>query len=357
MLKYLRLSKPHFFTHISTFVIAAFFGALALSGCNGGEKAPDVSAIKVTLDTRRFDKDLAAVDTNHIAAGLQQLKTKYPDFLDFYLDTLMGLGIHGNYNDTADAIHTGLKIYLSFKDYKGLLDTIARHYPDVNTANEQLAKGFQYLQNYYPKYVVPKIIYSVYWLNKLPVFLQANGNIGINLDMFLGSKYPYYRSVGIDDYLTKHMEPVYMPVLVFSLICDDMYPFRSGDRPLLDMMIQKGKQQYFLSKVIPFVDDTTRLGYTQAQLVDCDKNKVQIYNYFVANNLFYETNMQTVYRYVNDAPGTPEIAKECPGNIGTWMGYQIVKAYMKEHPQTTLPQLFQNNDPQKFLQESKYNPR
>ncbi len=358
MLKYLHLSKLHFFTHISTFVIALLFCAFALTACNSGtEKAPDVSHIVVKLDPRRFDKDLAALDTNHLAAGLQQLKAKYPDFLDFYLDTLMGLGIHGNYNDTVDAIHTGLKTYLTYKDYKGLLDTIAKHYPNVDVANEQLVKGFKYLQNYYPKYEIPRIIYSVFWLNKLPAFLETNGNIGINLDMFLGGAYPYYSSVGIDNYMYKHMEPSFMQVFVFMLICDDMYPFRFDNRNLLDMMIQRGKQQYFLSKVLPDLDDTMRLAYSKVQLDGCEKNKAQIYNYFVASNLFYETNMQRAFRYVNDGPNTKEISLDCPGNIGTWLGYQIVKSYMKEHPSTTLPDLFKQTDPQKFLQESKYNPR
>jgi len=354
MLKYLRRAKPSFFTHISTFSILL---AMVVTGCNSGEKAPDVSAIKVTLDTRRFDRDLAAIDTNKVAEGLQQLKTKYPDYLDFYLDTLMGFGLKGQYSDTADAIKKGMRVYLTFKDFKGLLDTVGRHFPDVNASNEQLTKGFQYLLNYFPNYKVPKVIYSVFWLKKLPAFIETNGNIGINLDMYLGPHYPYYKSVGVQDFVIKQLEPSYIPVSVFSLVSDDIYPYHTEGRTLLDMMIQRGKMQYFLSKVLPFVGDTTRLAYTAEDLKGCEQNRVQIYNFFVSNKLFYETNIQNTYRYVNDGPNTEEIAKQCPGNIGSWLGYQIVKAYMKEHPNTTLQQLMQDTDPQKFLQESKYNPR
>ncbi|OJW80956.1 MAG: hypothetical protein BGO69_19940 [Bacteroidetes bacterium 46-16] len=356
MLKYSQPSKQYFFTHISTLVFMLFC-AFGFTSCGDGEQTPNVSGIKVTLDARRFDKDLAAIDTANIAAGLQQLKTKYPYFLDFYLDTLMGLKIHGNYTDTADAIHTGLRTYLTYKDYRGLLDTVAVHFPDISSINEQLTKGFQYMLNYYPKYQVPKVIYSVFWLNKLPVFMEANGNIGIDLDMFLGPQYPYYKSVGVPDYTANHLVPGYIPVAVFTLICDDMYPFQSAGRNLLDMMIQRGKQQYFLSKILPFMNDAERMAYSKADLEGCEKNKVQIYNFFVKNDLLYNKDLQTVYRFVNDGPNTEQIAKECPGNIGTWLGYQIVKSYMKEHPETTLQQLFQDSDPQKFLEDSKYNPR
>lgn len=354
MLNNLKLSKLRFFPHISTFCVIL---VLVLTGCNSTEKAPDVSGIKVTLDSRRFDRDLAAIDTNKVAYGLQQLRTKYPDFLDFYLDTLMGFGLKGQYSDTADAIQKGMRVYLTFKDFKGLLDTVDKHFPDVNATNEQLAKGFQYLVNYYPKYQVPKVIYSVFWLKKLPTFIETNGNIGINLDMFLGPRYPYYKSVGVQDFVIKQLEPSYIPVSVFSLISDDIYPYHTEGRNLLDMMIQRGKMQYFLSKVLPFVGDSTRLAYTAEDMKGCEQNKVQIYNFFVSNKLFYETNLQNTYRYVNDGPSTEEIAKQCPGNVGTWLGYQIVKAYMKEHPSTSLDQLMHDSDAQRFLQESKYNPR
>ncbi len=356
MLKYLRLPKKHFFPHISTLAVTIGL-CLGLAACNNGEKTPNVSGIKVNLDARRFDKDLTAIDTTHIAFGLQQLKNKYPDFLDFYLDTLMGLGIHGNYIDTADAIHTGLRTYLTYKDYRGLLDTVSVHFPDLTSINEHLTKGFQYMLYYYPKYHVPKVIYSVFWLNKLPVFMETNGNIGVDLDMFLGPDYPYYKSVGVPEYTAKHLVPGYIPVAVFSLIYDDMHPFQREGRNLLDMMIQRGKMQYFLSKVLPFLNDAERLAYSKEDLQGCEKNEVQVYNYFVKNNLFYQKDLQTVFRYVNDGPNTEEIAKQCPGNIGTWLGYQIVKAYMREHPETTLPELFELNDPQKLLEGSKYNPR
>jgi len=356
MLKYISPAKLRVYPHISTFAAILLF-TLSFTACNDGPKAPDVSNIKVSLESRRFDKDLASLDTAHLAAGLQQLRSKYPDFLDFYLDTLMGLGLQGNYSDTTDAVRNGLKPRLTHKDYRGLLDTLAVHFPDMSATDKQLASGFKYLLNYFPKYHVPKITYSVFWLNKLPAFIMANGDMGINLDMFLGPRYPYYKSVGVEDFMAKHLAPEYIPVAVFSVISDDIYPYQAEGRNLLDLMIQRGKQQYFLSKVLPFTDDTLRLGYSKAELKGCDENRAQIYNFFIKNNLLYDTHIQVVYRFVNDGPSTGEIAKQCPGNIGTWLGYEIVKAYMKEHPATTLEQLMHNTDAQKFLQESKYNPK
>ncbi|MBA3830186.1 MAG: hypothetical protein H0X33_14700 [Taibaiella sp.] len=342
------------------FSFAVFAALLAFSfltgGCNNGEKVPDVSGIKINMQVKRLDRDLAKLDTNHLAAGLQQLKQAYPDFLDFYLDTLIGLNINRNYNDTVAAIHTGLKTYLTYKDYKGLLDTVATHYPDTKSIDEQLAKGFQYMKYYYPTFKVPQVVYLVSYLNNWGAFTYGDNFVGIGLDMFLGARYPYYRSIGLPDYLYTHLTADYIPVATFSAIYNNIHPFVTDERTLLDMIIQRGKQQYFLHKVLPFVADTTRYGYTQKQLKWCTESEAEVYNFFIRDNLFYQTNWQQVLRYVNDGPTSTGMPPQSPGNIGSWLGYRIVQSYVAQHPQITLNELLKENDAQKFLQEAKYKP-
>src|ERR1700733_7259695 len=94
-----------------------------LTGCNNsGEKTPDVSGIKISLQTSRFDLDFSSIDTNHIGEGLQKLYTKYPDFLNYYLDSFMTFGINKNYTDTSRAVLDSLKPFLVYKDYVNLED-------------------------------------------------------------------------------------------------------------------------------------------------------------------------------------------------------------------------------------------
>ena len=133
-------------------------GILSLPACKEAQH-PDVEAVEITLNTRRLDRDLAAIDTNAIAAELPGLKKKYPYFLDFYLDTLMGFQIHGDYSETNPYIAQGLHTFLTYPDFRGLFDSIAYHYPDTKDIDAQLKKGFQYLKYYYPHYPIPDIIY------------------------------------------------------------------------------------------------------------------------------------------------------------------------------------------------------
>jgi hypothetical protein len=345
---------------IHKIVSALCIGAMTcivLNGCKSGEQQPDVSGIKIDMKTQRLDRDLAAIDTNHIGAGLQQLKTKYPDFLNFYLDTLMGFEIRGNYVDTAPGIKLGLKAFLTHKDYRGVFDTVMLHFPDTKKTDEALVKGFQYMKYYFPQYKVPQVIYLVSGLNNWGAFTYGDNTVGIGLDMFLGKEYPFYRSVGLPDYMNTHLRPAYMPVAAFSAIYTGMHPIVMDNRTLLDMMIQKGKEQYFINKVLPFVDDTTQLGYTQKQLEWCGQNEAMVYNFFIRENLLFATELGRVARYINDGPNSTGMPPESPGNIGSWLGLRIVMAYMQQHPGTTMEQLFAETDPQQFLAASKYKPK
>lgn len=328
------------------------------TGCGSDTKNPDVSDIKISISSQRLDKDLYALDTNNFAAGLPAVEKKYPQFLSFYLDTLMGFGINQNYNDTNPAILKGLRTFLTHKDYRGVFDSVLAHYPDESKVNQQLAKGFQYMKHYYPGYKVPHIIYLVSGLNNYGAFTYGDSIMGIGLDMFLGSGYPFYKSVSIPEYFYRQLNENYMPVAVFRTVYRESHPFIADGRVLLDMMIQSGKEMYFISKILPYLDEHVRLAYTEEQLKWCEENEAMVYDFFVRQELLYENNLQKVVRYVMDGPSATGMPQQSPGNIGAWVGLQIVRAYMKEHPETTLNQLLDMQaDPQRFLLESKYKPK
>ncbi|MDQ4140161.1 MAG: gliding motility lipoprotein GldB, partial [Bacteroidota bacterium] len=62
-------------------------------------------------------------------------------------------------------------------------------------------------------------------------------------------------------------------------------------------------------------------------------------------------------KYLEDRPTVPEIDAKCPGRIGRWVGWQIVRIYMEENPDVTLQQLMAEKDAQKIFNESHYKPK
>ncbi len=327
-------------------------------GCGGNNDAPDVSNIKVELTSQRLDKDLYNLDTNNIGAGLQKLQGQYPEFLGFYLDTLMGFSIRGDFNDTNPGIQKGLRTFLTHKDYRGVFDTVLKHYPDEAVVNKELVKAFQYMKHYLPDYKEPHIIYLVSGLNNYGALTFGENTVGIGLDMFLGADYPFYKSVGIPDYFSRQLNRNYIPVAVTRTLYRESHPFIVDGKVLLDMMLQSGKEMYFTGKILPHIEEHVRFAYTPEQLKWCEENEAMIYDFFVRSQLLYENNLQKVVRYVMDGPSATGMPPESPGNIGAWVGLQIVEAYMKQNPKTTLKELVEAPiDAQRFLLESKYKPK
>lgn len=347
-------------------VAMAAGAALLLGSCgnNATEKAPDVSGIKVALQTQRFDKDIYAIDTNHIAEGLLQLKQKYPDFMEFYLDTVMGFGIRGNYSDTARAIRESIHEYLTYKDYKLLQDSINHYYPDTKAVDEKLTSAFTYMKHYLPAVSTPKIIYANHILLNIPPVLCVDSNITlVCLDMFLGGQFPYYVSVGVPAYMAPHLTRDYIPVAVFRTTYESLYPYDPTEQPLIEQMIYYGREQYFLHKVMPGVPDSVLFGFTGRQIKWCETNEAAIYNYFVQNSLLYNKRDAEVRPYVVDGPfarnlGTASEPGTTPGNVGSWMGYRIVSSYMANNSKMTLKELLDMKvDGNLFLEAAKYRPK
>ncbi|MBS1615065.1 MAG: hypothetical protein JST06_03005 [Bacteroidetes bacterium] len=339
------------------FQVLVPFSLLMLAACGQDGSAPKVSDSKISLNTRRFDRDLAAIDTNHIAAGLRQLQQKYPDFLDFWLDNLMQFNINGQYADTTSGICRDLHTFLTYGDYRGLFDTVARHYPNTEMIDEPLRQGFAYYQHYFPGRSIPRIVYFISGLNNWSAVTVDTSLLGIGLDMFLGEHYPFYRSVGIPDYMLPQLRPEAVPVFAFRALYENLHPFTAEGRSLLDMMIQRGKEQYFLSKVLPFLPEELRLGFSKVQLDWCQKNEAGVYNFFVKGNMLYETNWGKILRYVQDGPTAAGMPPQSPGNVGSWLGFQIVQKYAESHSDQDIQAILSQKDAAALLQQSGYRPR
>lgn len=90
-------------------------------------------------------------------------------------------------------------------------------------------------------------------------------------------------------------------------------------------MIEEGKRMYVLDHLLPETEDTVKTGYTAAQLKGCYGNEAAIWNYFIENNLLYANDPSQIRDYTNDAPRTEALGQDSPGNIGLFVGWQIVK--------------------------------
>lgn len=327
-------------------------GVLAFgSACNSGKKLPDVSNIPMSVSLSRFDSALFTIDTNNTVTGIRNLKTSYPVFLPVYISEILNLGsIHDSVN-----MPQQLRLFLTTADFRQLeLAVQAKFKGDGLT--RQLEQSFRYTKYYIPSFHPPKIITFISGIANYGA-ITIDSILGIGLDMYMGADFPPYAQIpDYPEYMVRRFDVAYIPVNCMQVIQQQLYPAAKNSN-LLEQMIEAGKQQYFLDKVLPSTADTIKLGYTKEQLDWCFNNEQMVWQFFVQNNLLYSTDWQDINHFVNDGPATQGMPEGSPGKIASFVGWQIVKKYMEKHPEISLQQLMESKNLMEIFKAAKYRPK
>ena len=98
------------------------------------------------------------------------------------------------------------------------------------------------------------------------------------------------------------------------------------------------------------------MGYTSAEWEWVNKYEKDMWLSLMASKDLYTTQLIEKGRYVNDGPFTLPFTQESPARAGVYIGWQIVKSYMKHNSNISIQQLMQETDAQKILNQSRYNP-
>lgn len=310
-----------------------------ITSCNN-KKVPDVSHIKINLHIERFEQDFFKADTNNLSKYFDSLNAKYGSFFTDYLQGILGL------NRQPELILQDAKLFLTDSVYNEIYKDASKKFSSVNDFKNELELGLKFTKYYFSKYVLPgKIITFIGPVDGVGVALTSNNAIAIGLQGFLGKDYFAYQNGYVAQtypaYKTRKFEPEYIATNCIKNIIDEMYPDETKGRPLIERMIENGRRLFVLDALLPNTADTIKTGYTQDQLKGCIKNEEVIWSYFVQHNLLYEREPSIVTPYVTDGPKTPEISEAAPGNIGQFVGWQIVKKWMQKNDGKTLRQLME----------------
>jgi len=329
-----------------------FLCVVTFFSCKQGNK-PDVGDIKIDIKIQRFDRDLYAGKNKDITQTDLLLKKKYTTFYDDYVHRMVG---DASYSD--EEILSTLYKDQAYTDLNQEADSV---FKDMGTLEKDLTQTFKYIKYYYPESKVPQFISFVSGFSvQTPI---GNDYMGIGLDMFLGSNSKFYRAIvkSVPLYLSRRFTPEYVvPRLTETYAREELFHSRDENRSLLTKMVENGKILYFMDQVLDDkVADSIKIGYTDKQLAWCKAYEGDIWAYFVENSLLFETDFQKIQMYVSEAPFTPGIGEknESAPKLGIWIGWQMVKKYMKENSNVTLQQLMAEQDAQKILNASKYKPK
>jgi hypothetical protein len=346
------------FIRISLALSACLF---IFSNCNSDDndrpKTPDVSGIQATIDISRFDQKMAALDTNNMAAAVAALEQGFPQFSSIYFEKIIGIK---DPKDSVGKYRSEVRKFLTDPTMRYMMDTIGRVYPNLDAEKSEIEQGLRYFKHYFPNHPVPTKLYTMPSAYNFAAVLPTEDAVAVGLDMFLGKNFTVYEALAESGqyprFISRTFRRDYLVDRIFELLIGDVAGEPTGNR-LLDYMIHNGKKLYALDCVLPKTPDSIKLNYTTEQMKGIYANEDFTWGRILKQNLVYSTKFQDVQKLVMPSPNAPIIAEEAPGAIGNFIGWQIVKQYMKRHPETTLEALMKIKDAQKLLDESKYKPK
>ncbi|HBS85091.1 MAG: hypothetical protein A2W91_01260 [Bacteroidetes bacterium GWF2_38_335] len=322
---------------------------LIFSGCGSSDPLDvDVSDIEAEVKINRFDRDLLDAYKKSDSEVIK-LGEKYPEFFEMFNINLISVGPSSD-SGYLVRLHDFMEYPMTKEAYKA----ISKIYYTDDYLETKLTDAFKHYKYYWPDKPIPEIYTYVSGFN-LSAFTSGN-MIGIGLDRYLGKDYEVYKSMGIPAFTIANMHKDKIVPDAMQAIAYKEFPFNDSIDNLISNMIYEGKILYFVEAMMPDEPENLIIGYNEEQWEWINASEDDMWSYLLDYKQLFITDMMTIKKYVGEGPFTINFSKESPGKAGVWIGWQIVKSYMKNNESVTLQDLMEDDDYQSILQLSKYDP-
>ena len=305
--------------------------AFVFIGCEKNDKiAEEVNNIALDLRVSRFDNEFASA-TN---ADIPNLRKEYP-----YLFPASDSVWIAKLQDSLQ-IELRQEVKTKFADF------------EKETADIELL--FKYIKYYFPKYQAPRIITVTNDVDYNNRIILADSLLLIGLDNYLGPEHKYYS--GLQNYVAQDMNRDFMVSNIASAFANKVVS-RPKERTFLAQIIYHGKILHLKDKLMPFHTDEQKITYSQDQLVWAEANEEPMWRHFIENELLYSTDIKLSQQFLDPAPFSKfglELDSESPGQLGRYLGWQIVRSFMDKN-EVTLQQLL-NLSAEDIFKKSNYKP-
>jgi gliding motility-associated lipoprotein GldB len=294
------------------------------------EKA--VEEIPVDIQVKRFDK----VFFESKPEDLQKVKEEFPYFFP-----------EGNDDNVwIDKMRDPI--------WREVYEEVQKKYSNIEPVRQDFTSLFQHLKYYFPEIKTPKLVTVIGEMDYEAKAIYADTLVVVALELYLGKEHKFYQ---FPNYLKENFEQKQiMPDIVSSFAYRNIPAY--SDKDLLSQMIFEGKQLYAKDLLLPEYTDAEKIGYTPEQIKWCEENEAYMWRYLIEKELLYSIDPKLTTRFIAPAPFSKfylEIDNESPGRVGSWIGWQMIRSYMKNN-NVTLAQMFKT-DPKEIFEKAKYKPK
>lgn len=238
--------------------------------------------------------------------------------------------------------------------WRELFAEVQKKYKKSESIEAELEKVFKHIKFHFPKTKSPKVYTVIAEMDYDNKVIYADSLVIISLEMYLGKDHKFYE---FPAYIRQNFEQrQMMPDLVASFGKSKITTEK--DNTLLSQMIYHGKLLYLKDLLLSNYTDDEKMRYTPKEISWCEENESYIWRYFLENELLYSNELKLNSRFIAPAPFSKfylEIDNESPGQVGAWIGWQIVRSFVKNND-VPVAKLLELNAKELF-KKSKYKPK
>lgn len=297
-----------------------------------------------SVKIERLDKDLY----NYINTPTKALEQK---IVESHLNLITALSQTINSKSEGSPIEI-LQNYFSHPILKSIYGDVINKYKDLSVYEAELNSMLTTAKTELKTSAKPHFAVHVSGFKENSIYI--NSTISLSLDKYMGIDYAPYRSY-FKSYQLQQMQPKMITRdFAKAWLMADFIKTESTQGDLLSEMIEHGKLLYSLSILLPQYSEADLMGYTNNSYNWCVNNEKKVWEAIVKKNHLYSKDKHILYSYFDEKPHSSNFIGESAGQIGAWIGLQIVKQYAKEKKQSLTEIL--KMDYKTVLKDSKYRP-
>ena len=217
---------------------------------------------------------------------------------------------------------------------------------------KDISKLYYRLSDQFSNFNSPKIITINNGLDFQYKLIDTDSLVLLSLDCYLDNDELYK---AFPDYISQKMNKNYLiRDLAEKLI--SRYVTYPTNRQFLDKIIYYGKVYNLMINNLDF-REANALYYNEKEILWAKDNEKEVWKFFIENEILFNTSNILVERFINFGPYSKfgiSIDYESSPMIGKWIGYKIVKSYLKSNNKT-IEEILNMNEYELYLN-SNYKP-
>jgi len=328
-------------------LLITFF--LTIQSCSDSSYDVDISEVAYKVEVKRLDRDLFQTQ-NKDGEWLAGINDKYGTFSSIYFEEIMRIG------DAQNPMTAGLAgRFTDDPTWSQLQQIIERHFPNLEQESAELEVALKRYAIHFKVDSLPNIVAynSGYNVGIYP----SEAWLGIGLEWYCGNSHPIIEQLPPDvfpQYKLDKMLPEYLVPNALKGYVSFKFREMDASKNLLRRMVHAGKLQFITAKLLNMEDYARVLNFTESDYNWCTESAYDIWKFLLENDLFFNEDPMQINKLMNDGPFTPGMPVESPGGVGNWVGLQMVKEYMADHPEVTLRELMKMENDRVFLEYYKF---